>query len=390
MASYDLVVVGAGVQGLWIGRKARASGLSVAIVEAGTSGGGASGGLLGALMPHMPLPWSEKKQFQFDALVELEALVEDLEAATGTKTGYRRSGRIMAIRSKRFHNTAVERAAATAEYWRHEAGSFRLEIAPPDTFSNWLAPEEASHGILVDTLAARIEPAPYLAALKAAFIAEGGALREGWRFSSFDSGRRIAVAADGSKIAGARVVLASGYQTFDIIRGLAGLDLGGGIKGQAALLAASLPARRPIIYDNGLYAVAHTRETCAVGSTTEADWIDAASTDDAIEVRVAAARRLSPALRQARVLKRWAGVRPKAWSRDPIIGPVDASGWIWVASGGFKITFGIAHAIAQACIDWILTEKPGSQLPASFRSEIHLAEARAKALAAGKAKADDR
>ena len=71
MPSYDLVVVGAGVQGLWIGRKARAAGLSVAIVEAETSSAGASGGLLAALMPHMPLPWGDKKRFQFDALVEL-------------------------------------------------------------------------------------------------------------------------------------------------------------------------------------------------------------------------------------------------------------------------------------------------------------------------------
>jgi glycine oxidase len=378
LPSYDLVVVGAGVQGLWIGRKARAAGLSVAIVEAETSGAGASGGLLGALMPHMPLPWGDKKRFQFDALVELETLVEELEAATGAKTGYRRSGRIMAIRSRRFRETAVDRAAATVEYWRHETGYFRLEVAPSDTFADWLDPREASHGVLVDTLAARIEPASYIAALKAAFIAEGGVLHEGWRFAMVDAGRQVAIAANGSEIVGERLVLAAGYRTFDIAQSLAGLDLGGGVKGQAALLAASLPARRPIIYDNGLYVVAHTRETCAVGSTTETDWTDATSTNEAIEARIAAARRLSPALREARVLRKWAGVRPKAWGRDPILGPLDAGGRVWLASGGFKITFGIAHAIAQDCIDWILTGKPATRLPASFHAEAHMAKARAK------------
>jgi glycine oxidase len=388
--SYDLVVVGAGVQGLWIGRKARAAGLSVAIVEAETSGAGASGGLLGALMPHMPLPWGDKKRYQFDALVELEALVEELEAATGAKTGYLRSGRIMAIRSRRFRETAIERAAATVEYWRHETGRFRLEVAPPDTFADWLDPQEASHGILVDTLAARIEPAPYIAALKAAFITEGGVLHEGWRFARFDPVRHVASAADGSEIAGARLVLAVGYMTFDIIKGLTGLNLGGGVKGQAALLAASLPSRRPIIYDNGLYVVAHTRQTCAVGSTTETDWTDATSTTEAIDARIAAARRLSLALREARVIRKWAGVRPKAWARDPILGPVDASGRIWVASGGFKITFGIAHAIARDCIDWILAGHPSSRLPASFQAEAHLAQARAKTGPAGNAEGGGR
>ena len=92
----------------------------------------------------------------------------------------------------------VERAAATVEYWRHETGYFRLEVAPPETFADWLDPREASHGVLVDTLAARIEPAPYIAALKTAFIAEGGALHEGWRFAMFDPARHVAVAADGN------------------------------------------------------------------------------------------------------------------------------------------------------------------------------------------------
>ena len=390
MPSYDLVVIGAGVQGLWIGRKARAAGLSVAIVEAETAGAGASGGLLGALMPHMPLPWGDKKRFQFDALVELEALVEELEAATGAQTGYRRSGRIMAIRSKRFRETAVERAAATVEYWRHETGYFRLEVAPPETFADWLDPREASHGVLVDTLAARIEPAPYIAALKTAFIAEGGALHEGWRFAMFDPARHVAVAADGTELAGARLVLAAGYETFGIAQSLTGLDLGGGVKGQAALLAASLPTRRPIIYDNGLYVVAHTRQTCAVGSTTETDWTDATSTTEAIDARIAAARRLSPALREARVIRKWAGVRPKAWARDPILGHVDASGRIWVASGGFKITFGIAHAIARDCIDWILAGHPSSRVPASFLAEAHLKQARAKTGPAGNAEGGGR
>ena len=215
-------------------------------------------------------------------------------------------------------------------------------------------------------------------------------LHEGWRFAMFDSARDVAVATDGSEIAGARLVLAAGYMTFDIIKGLTGLNLGGGVKRQAALLAASLPTRRPIIYDNGLYVVAHTRQTCAVGSTTETDWTDATSTTDAIEARIAAARRLSPALREARVIRKWAGVRPKAWARDPILGPLDASGRIWVASGGFKITFGIAHAIARDCIDWILAGHPSSRLPASFQAEAHLAQAPVKTGPAGSAEGGGR
>ena len=69
MPSYDLVVVGYVVQCLRIGRKARAAGLTVAIVEAQTSGAGESGVLLGALMPHMPLQRVDKKSYKYEDLV---------------------------------------------------------------------------------------------------------------------------------------------------------------------------------------------------------------------------------------------------------------------------------------------------------------------------------
>lgn len=376
LAHYDLVVVGGGVQGLWLGRVGRAAGLSVAIVEAGEVGAGASGGLLGALMAHMPLPWGAKKQFQFDALGELADRAEEIKALTGIDTGYMRCGRIMAIRSKRFRESAIERAAESVERWRHRRGTYRLEVAPSDTFADWLRPEEAPYGILVDSLAARIEPRNYIAALKAAFIGDGGALFEGWRLRSIDQARTVVISSEGAEIAADRIIVAAGYLSFDIVRALTGLDLGGGVKGQGVLLEARLPTRRPIIYDDGLYVVAHTRETCAIGSTTEKEWSDPSAVDEKIEPRIAAARRLSPALRDARVIGQWAGIRPKAWERDPILGSLDEAGRIWIASGGFKITFGIAHAVAEACIEWIETGHAPERVPASFQVEAHVAAAR--------------
>ena len=69
--------------GLWAAVHAERLGIQTLLVDAGRFGQGASGGLLGALMPHMPDKWSVKKQFQFDALVSLEKEIAALEAATG-------------------------------------------------------------------------------------------------------------------------------------------------------------------------------------------------------------------------------------------------------------------------------------------------------------------
>ena len=54
----DLLIAGAGVAGLWLAVKAARAGLSVTLVERGNPGGGASGGFLGALMPHSPERWN--------------------------------------------------------------------------------------------------------------------------------------------------------------------------------------------------------------------------------------------------------------------------------------------------------------------------------------------
>jgi glycine oxidase len=48
-------------------------------------------------MPHSPERWNGKKDFQFRALVDLEAEVAGLEAETGVPCGYRRVGRILPL-----------------------------------------------------------------------------------------------------------------------------------------------------------------------------------------------------------------------------------------------------------------------------------------------------
>ena len=75
----DLLVAGGGVMGLWTALFAARAGMSVCLAERRHIGAGASGGVLGALMPHLPDRWNAKKAFQFDALVSLEAEIAALE-----------------------------------------------------------------------------------------------------------------------------------------------------------------------------------------------------------------------------------------------------------------------------------------------------------------------
>ena len=374
MKAYDLLVVGGGVQGLWVARYAMLAGMRVALVDAQTCGGGASGGPLGALMPHLPTGWSEKKQLQFDALAGLPELVRVLEAETGMDAGYARSGRIMPVRSKGFLDQFEARRAASWLHWQTPYERFEYALCARDAYDGWLDPEQAELGVLFDPLAARIDPVRYAAVLKAA-IATGCDIFEGCRFTSYDraSGRVLCEGAGGAQLVSGAIVLAAGYETFDLVRGQTGLSLGGGVKGQAVVLGADVPASRPVLYDDGTYIIAHGGGRCAVGSTAEPEWTDARSIDNSMDEKLERARRLCPALREAPVIARWAGVRPKSAARDPIIGQLVPGEPVYIASGGFKITLAIAHLIAERLVDGIVEGRAPAGLPSSFAAERHVA-----------------
>jgi glycine oxidase len=57
-----------------------------------------------------------------------------------------------------------------------------------------------------------------------------------------------------------------------------------------------------------------------------------------------------------------------------MLGPLPGSANIFAMTGGFKISFGVAHALADALIEMIEGRDP-ERLPESFQLQAHLAEA---------------
>ena len=77
-----------------------------------------------------------------------------------------------------------------------------------------------------------------------------------------------------------------------------------------------------------------------------------------------------PALAAARVVERWAGVRPRAKSRAPMLGPWPGRPEQFIANGGFKIGFGMAPKVAAVMADLVLDGR--DTIPAGFRVEDSL------------------
>lgn len=374
-AAPDLLVAGAGVAGLWLTVKAARAGLSVMLVEPGNPGGGATGGFLGALMPHSPERWNGKKEFQFQALVDLEEEVARLESETGAFCAYRRVGRILPLTSERGRAAALDQIADARANW---GGRFRYEVHHAPERSGWPDMLRAPHGVVHETLSARLSPPGLIGALLTSLATMPNVdLRLGAAVVEVDPGERKARLSDGSMVSFGHIALANGVDAFPLIARAAGLpagSLGGGVKGQAALLDAKASPDLPLVYEDGVYVIVHENGHVAVGSTSEREFDDPVGTDGQLDEVVKRARKLCPAIKHAPEIRRWAGVRPRAIGRDPMLGPVPGAPNVLAMAGGFKISFGIAHRMAD-CLVAAITATKAPETPQSFSVEYHAAKA---------------
>ncbi len=368
--SCDLLVVGGGVFGLWIARHAALRGLDTILIDKDRVGSGASGGLLGALIPHLPERWDAKKQFQFEALSALPGLVRAIEEETGLDCGYRRCGRLMPLWKEAFSDIAAKQTAAAQQNWNTPETGYEWNIVERPPLEDWPAADAMPLGLVVDTLSARIDPRSYLAALRRS-IESRVRIIEGEAFAACADG--VVETSGGKRIMAGRTVLSAGYETFPILGQLLGGEAssyGRPVKGQAALLETELDDNLPLVFHDGTYVIVHDGGRVAVGSTSEHRFDAPFSTDAVLDAVLEKARRLCPAIADAPVIERWVGLRPRAVGRNPMIGVLPDHPEVIVATGGFKITFGIAHKIAECVVDLATGGTP--DLPESFRLAAHL------------------
>lgn len=345
MAMADITVRGAGIFGLSIAWTCVRRGARVQVIDPFGPGAGSSGGLVGALAPHVPENWNPKKQFQFESLLMAEGFWAGVEQAGGVSPGYGRTGRLQPINDARTLELARQRAGTAADLWRTEAGQQAdWAVCPAEAFGAW-APPSATGFVIHDTLSARMHPRRACNALVAALKAKGvPVINEGT-----DQGQ---------------VVHATGYAGLRELNDKIGKTIGGGVKGQAALLRYDA-GEVPQLYADSLHIIPHADGTIAIGSTSERDFDDESSTDTQLDDILARAVAALPLLQEAEVIDRWAGVRPRAKSRAPMLGPWPERPEHFIANGGFKIGFGMAPKVSEVMADLLLDQQ--NHIPDGFR-----------------------
>lgn len=346
MARPDLTVIGAGIFGLSIAWAATRRGAKVRVIEARGIGAGSSGGPVGSLSPHVPEAWNAKKAFQLESLLMAQDWWQDVAQASNLPTGYGRTGRLQPLADDRAIAIAQARHTEAQTLWRGLADWTVL----PTTGADW-EPQSPSGFMVQDTLTARLNPVQALAALAAAITAKGSEILIGNHAS--DGPTIWATGADG---------------LLDLSAALA-QPIGSGVKGQALLLRHDAGAA-PQLFVDGLHIVPHANGTVAIGSTSETKWDDPRTTDHQLDALLQKAIRACPLLADASIVTRWAGLRPRAKSRAPMLGALPGRSDTFIANGGFKIGFGMAPKVAETMVDLVLDGR--DTIPPEFRVEASL------------------
>ena len=110
MATVDVTIRGAGAFGLSVAWACLKAGATVRVIDPNGVASGASGGIVGALAPHVPEQWNQKKAFQLESLLMAERFWSEIEAAGGVSPGYGRTGRLQPIKDDKALALAHRRA----------------------------------------------------------------------------------------------------------------------------------------------------------------------------------------------------------------------------------------------------------------------------------------
>ncbi len=368
----DVMIIGGGVIGCAIAYYLSKEGVSVMVVERGEIGGQASGAAAGLLAPLGPLSGpGTLADFLLAGFALFPELVESLEAETGLKLDYRRTG---ALRIVREHPKRVARLKKRWESWQ----ALGLEM-------HWLSGEEARQlepQLSPEVCAAVYAPAeaqiraPQLVrAFAQAAQGRGAVMRTHTEVVGVESqGASVTgVRTDGGDVLHCRsLVLAAGAwaaccgewlgvgreawagaSRVPTIPGLSTLPVSP-LRGQLISLRQPSVQLQHIIFGEATYLVPG-REAVIVGATREEADFQVAVTEEGIGWLQESAGRLVPRLAEGERIAAWAGLRPKTPDNQPILGALP--GWenVLIAVGHNSIGIMTGALTGQVMAELLIT-----------------------------------
>ncbi len=359
----DILIVGAGAIGLQTARLLAMAGCKVTLVDrssAGTEASWAGGGIVSPLYPWRYSP----------AVTALAHWSQDFYPLLGQRlleeTGIDPEVHVTGL----YWLDLEDEAEALAWAARENRPLRKLPVAEVEQRVPVLG-RGYQNALYMDQVA-NVRNPRLLQALRAAVLKLGVELVEHWPVAGFlqQQGRIAGVrASDGRELRADAVVVAAGAWSGELLASL-GLELPvEPVRGQMILFKCAADFLPAIVMASGRYAIPRRDGHILVGSTLEYTGFDKSTTAEALDSLRQSAAELVPALRDAEVVKQWAGLRPGSPDGTPYIGEVEGRPGLWLNCGHFRNGLVLAPASCQLLVDLLLGQQPGID-PAPYRRAI--------------------
>lgn len=363
MKAPDVIIVGAGLNGLLTARECLAAGLRVSVIDrdtAATPASWAAGGILSPLAPwHEPestLAMARAGQALYPGLVE--ALYNE----TGIDMGYFACGMlVLAPENADEISTWAESHGEPCEPLHGD----QLSRAEPALAA------EFTHGLLLKGVY-QIRNPRLLKALYQSLQADSANIIQADEVRLLVEGNRCqGVEADGVPHSSARVVLAAGAWSGQLLGDIGPQMPVRPMRGQMLAYEANAGMLRHILLHQRHYLVPRQDGLILAGSTVEDVGFDTETTAAAAQDLHAMAGRLLPALADQSAIHHWAGLRPATPDGLPYVGAHPAVSGLYLNYGHFRNGVLQAPASARLLMDIMLGREPS--LPAAWYAPARIA-----------------
>jgi glycine oxidase len=363
----DVLVIGGGLIGCSVALRLAQARLRVCVLDRGEPGAEASTAAAGMLAPHGEAV--ETDAF-FDLCVASRDLypqfVAEVEELSGQSVGYRREGTMLVSRDE-----AGEKELDEVHRSQKRAG-FELEQLSPTEAARRLAglsPEirgglfvPGDHWVDNERLTAAV-----IAACRRLGVTICGErpvtkliVRAG-RVEGVEAGYGP-TAERGSTFSAGQVILAAGCWSRDLVAPLGLVLPMEPCRGQ--MLEFDAPAELPFVLRSGIhYLVPRTPQRVLVGTTAEYVGYEKAVTGEGLRSILEGAMRLYPGIRNLRLRRAWAGLRPDTTDHLPILGRGEIENLVF-ATGHFRNGILLAPITAQLISELMLQNSPSRPLDA--------------------------
>lgn len=352
MSSYDLIVVGAGIIGASCAEAATVAGLKVCLIDAGSIGGGTTSAGMGHLVCMTGDP--AELALSRDSLLLWERFADDTDAA------FSRCGTLWVA-------STTQQAATIGEQVQclNASGSTARAIDADELYrlEPTLAPGLFG-GVLV-TSEAVVYPPQVARRMVQNALERDMDLHLHRTVRQLRSGGGVALD-DGTRLSGP-VLLATGCATPRLLPALPIRPR----KGHLVITERTASLRHQVL-EMGYADSAHGDAASSVafnvqprptgqiliGSSRQYDVLDAAVEPDIVRRMLERAFVFMPALRQARAIRAWTGMRPATPDGLPCLGAMPDHHEVWVACGHEGLGVTTALGSAKLMMDLILQRTP--------------------------------